>query len=108
MTDEMYVSSGQALDIKHAAWVLTVFDDSGTVPLARVGRRTDAVWAKGSPVEVVVGLVAHEGEVPGITVLSNREDDESITTYTAFRPFTQSEAGRLGVAIDRVTAGGGL
>ncbi len=108
MTNEAYVSSGRALDIKHVAWVLTVFDDSGTVPLARVGRRTDVKWAKGSPVEVVVGLVAHEGEVPGITVLSQHEDIDESMTYTAFRPFTQSEAGRLGVAIDRVTAGGGL
>ncbi len=102
MTDEAYVSSGRALDIKHVAWVLSVYDDSGTVTLARVGRRME------SPHEVVVGLVAHEGEVPGITVLSQREDFDDTMVYTAFRPFTQSEAGRLGVAIDRVTAGGGL
>ncbi len=103
MTDEAYVSSGRALDIRHVAWVLSVYDDNQTKVVARVGRLTH------SPHHVVVALVAYGGDAPGITAMSHRDDDdESAATYTAFRPFTQSEAGRLGVAIDRVTAGGGL
>ena len=105
MSEDTYVSSGKAIEVEHVAWVLSVYDDTQTKVVARVGRLTDTTWTKGqSPGRIVVGLVAQEGDLPGITVLSRRDDEESVMTYTALRPLTAAEAGRLVVAIDRVRA----
>ncbi len=96
--NEAYVTPG-AVQIEHVAWFLTVYNDAGTIVVARVGRLTE------SPHEVIVALVAHSDRMPGITTLTQNPDGGA-STYTALRPFTPTEAMRLSRAIERVTNGG--